>query len=440
MVGQAPNNFGARNRDTNGNNTRAQRVPNSTIPAQNSYANAAASAPATIPGLNMASQRANHTHNNRGANQTSNNSKQPKVIRDDHFKLCPDTGNFQRVKRFKTVQTKSDKQKSRENKRHEKDLPQVMKELVYFGVPTRDLNGAIMTKDQDKTRVAKFLRELKRGGYTTKNGDVTSTVRQWKNTRHPDHIPITITFVNEDVRIQAAEAATKLELMGSRTPREGDREHDRIGYVRKSLTERERKDLRIRREKRNSPEGVAFAEIRRREENSHADADDWAGFQLEEEDGGPVDGYPGGPINGIPGGAVPHEPNNNAATAMEEMMHKMQELQENYDRLKASQVAATAAGETEDGSDFEIQDPFGSHSAMEQGSPRQTATSGPPATLPGLFAARPFEVTNNLNLANPNIRDQNPQENGNTKSAAKSTPTPAKGGDESSESECEITN
>ena len=202
--------------------------------------------------------------------------------------------------------------------------------------------------------MAKFLRELKRGGYTTKNGDVTSTVRQWKNTRHPDHIPITITFVNEDVRIQAAEAATELELMGSRTPREGDQEFDRIGYVRKSLTERERKDRRIRREKRDSPEGVVFAEIRRREEISHADADDWAGFQLEEEDGGPVYGYPGGPINDFPGGAVPHEPNNNAATAMEEMMHKMQELQENYDRLKANQEAATAARETEDESDFEL--------------------------------------------------------------------------------------
>ena len=100
---QAPNKFGARNRDTNGNNTRA---PNGTIPAQNSYANAAASAPTTIPGLNMASQRANHTQNNGGANQASNNSKQPTVIRDDHFKLCPDTGNFQRVERFNTVQTK----------------------------------------------------------------------------------------------------------------------------------------------------------------------------------------------------------------------------------------------------------------------------------------------------------------------------------------------
>ena len=431
---QAPNNSGTRIRDTNDNNTRA---PRGTPPAQNSYANAAASAPATIPGLNMASQRASHTQNNRGANQAPNNNKQPKVVRDDHFKLCPDTGNFQKVERFKTVQTKSDKQKSRENKRHEKDLAQVMKELVYFGIPTRDQNGVIMTKDQDKTRVAKFLRELKRGGYTTKNGDVTSTVRQWKNTRHPDHIPITITFANEDVRILAAEAATELELLGSRTPRDSDREHDRIGYVRKLLTERERKDLRLRREKRNSPEGVAFAEMKRREENSHADADDWAGFQLEEEDGGPVDGYPGGPVNGHPGGAALHEPNNNAATALEEMMRKMQKLQENYDRLKSGQEAAKVDRETEGESDFDLQDPFSSHSVMEQGTPRHTAVGGPPATLPNMFDAVPFDATNNLNLANPNIRDQIPQENGNTNHMTQNTTTPARGEDVTSDSECE---
>ena len=103
----------------------------------------------------MASQRAHHTQNNRGANQTSNSSKQPTVVRNDHFKFCPETGNLQRVEAFKTVQTKSDKQKGTENKRHQKNLEEVMKELVYFGVPTRDVNGAIMTKDQDKARVAK---------------------------------------------------------------------------------------------------------------------------------------------------------------------------------------------------------------------------------------------------------------------------------------------
>ena len=231
-----------------------------------------------------------------------------------------------------------------------------MKELVYFGIPTRDQSGAIMTKDQDKTRVAKFLRELKRGGYTTKNGDVVSTVRQWRNTRHLDHIPITITFTTEDLRIQAAEAATEIEVMGNRTPREGDLKHDRIGYVRKSLTERERKELRIRREKRNSPEGIALAKIRRREENSHADAEDWGRFQLEEEDVGPANNYPEG--------AVSHEPNSNVATAMEEMMNKMQEIQEKYDRLKANQEAAKTARETKEESDFELQDPFGSNSAM----------------------------------------------------------------------------
>ena len=36
-----------------------------------------------------------------------------------------------------------------------------MKELILFGIPTRDKNSAIMTKDQDKARVAKTLRELK---------------------------------------------------------------------------------------------------------------------------------------------------------------------------------------------------------------------------------------------------------------------------------------
>ena len=303
------------------------------------------------------------------------------MVRNDHFKFCPETGNVQRVEAFKTVQTKSDKQKGRENKRHQKNLEEVMKELVYFGVPTRDVNGAIMTKDQDKARVAKFLRELKRGGYTTKNGEVIRTVRQWKNTRHPDHIPITITFSSEDVRIQAAEVATEMGLSGSRMPREGDLEYDRIGYVRKLLTKREKKDLRIRREKSNSPEGIAFAEIRKREENSHADAKDWAGFQLEEEDG-PVDGYTMDEIS--------IEPNNNAATAMEEMMNKMQEIQEKYDRLKASQEATTAAREAEEESNFELQDPFGSATAMEMGSPKRTVNGGPSSIMPSLFAVRPL--------------------------------------------------
>ena len=151
-----------------------------------------------------------------------------------------------------------------------------LKELVLFQIPIRNKNGDIMTKEQDRARIMKFLRELRRYGYTSKNGDVVGSVRQWKNTRHPDHIPITITFCDEDTRFRVKEAALEGGLKGHRTPREGDEEFDRIRYIRRSLSERERKELKIRRNKRNSPEGVAFAEIKKREENSRADQDDWS--------------------------------------------------------------------------------------------------------------------------------------------------------------------
>ena len=102
-------------------------------------------------------------------------------------------------------------------------------------------------------------------------------MRQWKNTRHPDHIPITITFRDEDTRFRVEEAA----LEGHRTQRVGDEEYDRIGYIRRSLSERERKELKIRCDKRNSPEGIAFAEIKTRADNSRTDQDDWTGYDVE---------------------------------------------------------------------------------------------------------------------------------------------------------------
>ena len=118
-------------------------------------------------------------------------------------------------------------------------------------------------------------------------------------------------------------------------------------------------------------------------------------------------------------------------------MRKMQKLQENYDCLKSGQEAAKVDRETEGESDFDLQDPFSSHSVMEQGTPRHTAVGGPPATLPNMFDAVPFDATNNLNLANPNIRDQIPQENGNTNHMTQNTTTPARGEDVTSDSECE---
>ena len=116
-----------------------------------------------------------------------------------------------------------------------KNLEQVMKELILFGIPIRNNNGDIMTKEQDRARITKFLRELRRYGYVFKNGDVTGSVRQWKNTRHPEHIPITITFRDEDTRFRVEEAALEGGLKGHRTPREGDEQYDRIGFIRRSV-------------------------------------------------------------------------------------------------------------------------------------------------------------------------------------------------------------
>merc|ERR1712086_768717 len=150
-----------------------------------------------------------HPQNNRGTNQSLGNgfpkpNKQPTFVKNDHFEVCPDTGHVRRVEAFKTVPYRSDKQKGRENKRHTKNLQDVMKELVLFNIPTRDINGTIMTKDQDIARVVKVLRELKRTGYTLKQGDITSTVS------------------SEDIRTHVTEAALEAQIVGARTPRDGD--------------------------------------------------------------------------------------------------------------------------------------------------------------------------------------------------------------------------
>ena len=332
------------NQNPNGNGAR---------PKQNTYA-AAAAAPAapkqTIPGLNHDSQRAHHSQNNRGANQgqretNSNADKQPTKVRDDHFEICPQTGHVLRVEAYKTVPFRSEKQKGIANKRHMKDLARVMCELVLFGIPTRNKNGDIMTSAQDRLRIAKFLRELKEVGYTPTNGDVVGNVRQWRNTRHPDYIPITITFRDESTRLRVEEAALEAGLKEHRTPRAGDEEFDRIGYIRRSLSERERKELKIRNEKRNSPAGMAFAEIKRREENSRADQDDWAELNLEGDEDPEIDPPI---IEQVEPAANQTEHNNNnegSAMSAEDMLLKMQELQRKCEALQAEkeQTAAEAA-------------------------------------------------------------------------------------------------
>ena len=400
------------NQNPNGNRAR---------PKQNTYATATATpaAPASsIPGLNLDSQRAHHTQNNRGANRgqretNSNADKQPTKVRDDHFSICPQTGNVQRVEAYKTVPFRSEKQKGIANKRHIKNVAQVMCELILFGIPTRNKNGDVMTSLQDRLRIAKFLRELKEVGYIPTNGDVVGNVRQWRNTRHPDHIPITITFRDEPTRLRVEEAALEAGLKGHRVPRAGDEEFDRIGYIRRSLSERERKELKIRNEKRNSPAGMAFAEIKKREENSRADQDDWAEFNLEGDEDPEIDPPI---IEQVEPAANQAENNNNnegGAMSAEDMLLKMQELQRQCEALQAEkeQTAAEAARakestrQTEEAaeSDFELLDPIGHGTSAPRGN-RGPSFYGTPRASPSVFSAEPaFNYTGNLNLTRPNL-------------------------------------
>ena len=266
------------------------------------------------------------------------------------------------------------------------------------GTITRD----IMSKEQDRARITKYLRELKRYGYILKNGDVVGSVRQWKNTRHPDHIPITITFRDEETRFRVEEAALEGGLKGHRTPREGDEEYDRIGFIRRSLSERERKELKIRRDKRNSPEGVAFAEIKKREDNSRTDQDDWTNFDVE----GDEDPIIEIPVNEymVPAENQPSENNNNnpirgGASAEEDLLKKMEELQNEVNRMRAEKEQTTAkanrtagaeyagrnreadaarrAEETENESDWDFHDPIASEILTFRGNNGQEGM-GPP--------------------------------------------------------------
>ena len=417
------------------------QYPNGTGARPRDYAGAAATpaAPApTIPGLNHDSQRAHHTQNNRGANRgqretNSNNDKQPTRVRDDHFRICPITDNVQRVEAYKTVPFRSEKQKGLANKRHNKNVAQVMCELILFGIPTKNRNGEVMTTLQDRLRIAKFLRELKDVGYNPTNGDVVGNVRQWRNPRHPDHIPITITFRDEATRHRVEVAALELGVKGHRVPRAGDEQYDRIGYVRRSLSERERKELKIRNEKRNSPAGMAFAEIKRREESSRSDQDDWAGFNMEGEDYPEIDPTTTEQVEPAANRAESNNNNNTeGAMSAEDMLLKMQEQQRQIEALQAEKEQTAEAArarestrQTEDAadSDFELLDPI-SHGMSVYG--------GPPPHGPsraGLFSQEPaFNYTGNLNLTRPNLPRQQ-----------ESTPTDSSvlRGNDSSDSECE---
>ena len=305
-----------------------------------SYANAASAAkiPSPPPGLNQDGARYHHSQNNnrgptppRSPPKGNNRLDQQRTVKNDYLKINRD-GNVDIVKDFKTVPTRTEKQVKRDNNRHKKNLEEVVCESVLFGIPTRNSDGNIASKASDMAHVVRILRELIRGGYEVKDGHVVETVRQWKNTRHPAEIPITITFSDAEVRTEAMTAAAEAGLAGARFPRRGDVEEGRIGYLRKSLTERERKNIRQNREWRESKQGIAYIEVKTREEDSRADTDDWAGFRIEAESG-----------NQSPRSTSSNGSNNNNNT------NRRETVQQNQDLLKQNEQLLKKLQEMESG-------------------------------------------------------------------------------------------
>ena len=158
---------------------------------------------------------------------------------------------------------------------------------------------------------------------------------------------------------------------------------------------------------------MAFAEIKKREENSRADQDDWAEFNLEGDEDPEIDPPI---IEQVEPAANQAENNNNnegGAMSAEDMLLKMQELQRQCEALQAEkeQTAAEAARakestrQTEEAaeSDLELPDPIGHGTSAPRGN-RGSSFYGTPRASPSVFSAEPaFNYTGNLNLTRPNL-------------------------------------
>ena len=189
------------------------------------------------------------------------------------------TGNIKRVDGFKEVPYKSETGRKKEERRHKENLEEVKVEFILFKITTKK-DGIRASKQSDNARVIKILKELRSGGFILKNGDVTGTTRQQKNERHLDFIPITVSTRTPQITSKILEAAVIMEIANFRAPRAGDIENDRIGYIRRSLTHRERQSIKNKAKWRKSARGRAHTEIKKREEESTTSREEWENMDL----------------------------------------------------------------------------------------------------------------------------------------------------------------
>lgn len=372
------------NSTSNHGNQNQDRRPNQINrgqPRQKSYA--AATSSHLPPGLHNDGTRYHHSQNNRGApgHYPQAQRKTEKTVKDHVFEIDPKNGHVLKKEGYKTVPLKSEKQINRENKRHQKDLEKVLREVILFDIPTR--NGReIASPETDTGHILRVMKELEAGGYFIRQGDIVGSVRQWRNTRHPDHIPITITFANEDITSLVLEAAQEIGLIGSRPKRPGDADNGIFGYLRKSLTERERKEIKQRREWRESKAGQAMRIIKKREEDSRMDQHDWAKIRVSDEEYG---------SEHETGRDVRHDPFVRQLQTANYLIQKARDERENDGAHRPPQV--------ESGNND-------SAAPLPRGAEGGTPAHGTSDQRDLNVLASPLTQTNNLNLGNPRISGQ----------------------------------
>ena len=236
------------------------------------------------PGANpQESLKYNHRQNNKGIFTDENTNTGPKMVRKDYPEFN-DKGDLRWVEDYKEIPYTSDQQRNRREKTHRKDQNRADKEIVFFDVPTRDKDNNIHTKDYDNAQVVRVLRELKKGGFVLKDKiHVVHTLRQVRNERHPNNIPITITLSSKEVAEEILEAAAQMGLIGKRILKPGEQADVKFGFLRRSLTQRERTEIKEKKKFNGSKIGQNQARLKRREEDSRTDKDEWSAMSIEDD-------------------------------------------------------------------------------------------------------------------------------------------------------------
>jgi hypothetical protein len=103
------------------------------------------------------------------------------------------------------------------------------------------------------------------------------------NNRKIGYQPITITLRDGDTADEVKLAASKAGLLNARKPKPNDKADDNIGYLRKSLSEEERKKIGDTKKFYASAEGKALKEIRKREYESTTNESEWSKINVEDD-------------------------------------------------------------------------------------------------------------------------------------------------------------